>query len=297
MILGGARAPEARADPAATNDGRRILFGDLHVHTTDSIDAYLYALPIFGGEGVHPPADACDFARWCAGLDFFSLNDHAEGLTPGQWRRALESLRECDARAGDPADPDLVAFAGWEWTQTGETPATHFGHKNVIFPGLAPDELPTRPINALPDDVLQRARGLWAVRPLQLLRPFGLAPYADFLRWVEELAAIPTCERGPDVRALPDDCRENAPTPERLFAKLAQWGFPTLVIPHGLAWGIHAPPGATLDVQLRDDRRAPAVQRLLEVYSGHGSSERWLPVPDGTDVCPAPTPACQQHGR
>ncbi len=287
---------------------KQILFGDLHVHSTYSIDAFLYALPIFGGEGAHPPADACDFARYCSSLDFFSLNDHAEGLTPERWQRTKESLRECNARAGDPANPDLVAFVGWEWTQSGQTPETHFGHKNVIFPGLADDELPTRPINALPDDVMKRARFLWLARGLQALGAFGLDPYADFLWWIERLAGIPSCPRGVDVRELPADCRESAATPEVLFEKLTQWGFDTLVIPHGMAWGIHAPPGARFGVQLGGGRHLPEQQRLLEVYSGHGNSEEFRSVDEfvrddetGERICPRPTadylPCCWRAGE
>jgi hypothetical protein len=303
-IEGPARAPR----PAAAAPEDQILFGDLHVHTTWSIDAFLYTLPLFGGEGAHPPADACDFARHCAGLDFFSLNDHAEGLTPERWRRSVESVRECNARAGDAADPDLVAFVGWEWTQMGETPETHFGHKNVIVRGLAGGEVPRRPISALADDAMSRARLLWAAR----LAEAALAlpptrPYADFLWWIRRLAAVPFCPQGVDTRELPDDCHEQAPTPERLFEKLAQWGGDALVIPHGLAWGIHAPPGASLENQLAPARRAPELQRLLEVYSGHGNSERYFrAVADAeekerADICPAPTPellpCCWQAGE
>jgi len=318
VVEGAARSPEslararrelarARSDLRDLERERRapadeqILFGDLHVHTQYSIDAFLYALPIFGGSGSHPPADACDFARHCSALDFFSLNDHAEGLTPERWEKSLASLRECAERsspgpsAARAAGPDLVPFAGWEWTQVGSTPADHFGHKNVIFPGLTPEELPTRPINALPPDVMKRARLLWLVSAAQSLGPLGLEPYADFLWWIERLAEIPVCPEGVDTRDLPADCRESAATPEILFEKLAQWGFETLVIPHGLAWGIHAPPGASLASQLRSDRVAPGVQRLLEVYSGHGNSEsyraslRYREDPDGAPVCPAPS--------
>jgi hypothetical protein len=285
-----------RGDAGVGRDRKQILFGDLHVHTTYSIDAFVYALPILGGEGAHPPADACDFARHCAALDFFSLNDHAEGLTPERWRRTRESLRQCNARAGDPEDPDLVAFAGWEWTQVGATPETHYGHRNVIFPGLADDELPARPITSLPDGITRRMAASWLLRGLQGIGAFGLDAYADLLAWFERMIAIPDCERGVDTRDLPPDCRENAATPAELFEKLAQWGFDTLVIPHGLAWGVHAPPGARMDNQLAGGQHDPQRQRLLEIFSGHGNGETYRPLPEyalderGERICPEPTP-------
>jgi len=310
----GIRAGERAAAEAAASlapDGqepaRQILFGDLHVHSTFSIDAFLYALPLFGGEGAHPPADACDFARACAALDFFSMNDHAESLTPPLWRETLASVRQCNAVAGDARDPDLVAFAGWEWTQTGATPASHYGHRNVIFKSLDPAELPARPITALPDGTTERARAMWLVRGLERLGPLGLGAYADFLWLTRQIAETPDCERGVDTRDLPADCRENAATPAGLTAKLDQWGFPYLVIPHGLAWGIHAPPGARLDVALAGGNHDPASERLLEVFSGHGNSEEFRAFSEfatneaGERVCPEPTadylPCCWRAGE
>ena len=202
------------------------------------------------------PADACDFARYCAGVDFFSMNDHAEALTPERWRATIESIRECNARAGEPLDPDLVAFMGYEWTQAGATPETHYGHKNVIFRGLADDELPARPITSLPQGTMGRARGIAAVSLLELLPRVG-GGYADFLWWIRRMAETPDCELGVDSKLLPDDCRENASTAAELFEKLRQGELDPLVIPHGLAWGVHAPPGARLDNQLTRAQHGP----------------------------------------
>jgi hypothetical protein len=287
-------AVEGQAESASS---RRILFGDLHVHTTYSIDAFVYSLSFFGGGGgTRPPADACDFARYCSQLDFFALTDHSEALLPERWQRSKESIRQCNALAGDPADPDLVAFMGWEWTQVGKTPETHYGHKNVIFPGLADDRLPARPITSLPQGINEKAPMLWPLRLAQLVGPLGMQPWADFLWWLERVAQLEDCDPGVDTRNLPLDCRENAPTPERLFEKLNQWGFPVLVIPHGLAWGVHAPPGSRLDNQLLPGRHDPEKQRLIEIYSGHGNSEEFrdfaefVTDADGERVCPEPTP-------
>ncbi len=120
---------EAATALAADAGTKQILFGDLHVHTTFSADAFVGSLPMLQGEGAHPPADACDFARFCSGLDFWSINDHAEFVTPEHWRETKESSRQCNKLAGDPKNPDTVAFLGWEWTQVGMTAADHYGHR------------------------------------------------------------------------------------------------------------------------------------------------------------------------
>ncbi|MHC4220445.1 MAG: DUF3604 domain-containing protein, partial [Planctomycetota bacterium] len=148
VLTSRGEAQERAALAARVEDPKQILFGDLHVHTTYSTDAFLFSLPMMGGEGMHPLADACDFARFCSGLDFWSINDHAEASTPRRWRDTKESIRQCNAVASEPEAPDVMAFLGWEWTQVGQTPEEHWGHKNVILRGLADDEVPTRPINS-----------------------------------------------------------------------------------------------------------------------------------------------------
>ena len=142
------RAQENAAKAIGAPADKQILFGDLHVHTTFSTDAFLTSLPMLQGEGARPPADACDYARYCSALDFWSINDHAEGLTPAHWEETVESIRQCNAVAGDPKNPDVVAFLGWEWTQVGTTPEDHYGHKNVVLRGTSDDEITARPIGS-----------------------------------------------------------------------------------------------------------------------------------------------------
>jgi hypothetical protein len=234
-----ARQAELKAlREAATGIGvwkpKQILFGDLHVHTTFSLDAFMFSIPPIGSEGAHPPADACDFARHCSALDFWSINDHAEGLTPKHWRETVESIRQCNAIAGDPANPDTVAFLGWEWTQVGTTPADHYGHKTVVLAHTDEERIPKRPIDA--------AR--FVVGGSRSPYPFGLVALLaggrlhDFARFNAERAAVPRCDPDLNVHALPEDCIESADTPEVLFRKLREWGHEAMVIPHGTSWGL-----------------------------------------------------------
>ncbi len=294
------RAAELGVGPEA----KQILFGDLHVHTTFSPDAFLRSLPLVGGEGAHPPADACDYARFCSGLDFFAVTDHAEALTLEHWRETIESIRDCNAAAGDPADPDLAAFVGFEWTQVGTTADNHYGHKNVLFKGTADDELPARPIAAsgpLVDAMRAtqiNAKTIW----LPLIDAEEPSRYFDYRIYRKEIAAMPDCPSGVDVHDLPAECREMAATPTELYAKLDQWRLDALIIPHGTTWGFYTPPGYTWHEPAESHDR----QRLIEVYSGHGNSEEWRNVSaaervEGKWTCPAPTaefePCCWRAGE
>ena len=170
---------------------KQIFFGDLHVHTTFSQDAFLFSLPMLQGEGAHPPSDACNFARFCSSLDFFSITDHAEGMTKQMWEDSLESIRNCDAISGEN-NKDLVVFAGWEWTQMGSSPETHYGHKNVILRNLY--DVPEVPIGA-------------GLTGLDLLIENDLTPFLpliadfppeqidfDFLKFRDESYSIPFCD-------------------------------------------------------------------------------------------------------
>ncbi len=302
-----ARAERQAASRVAPPGAKQILFGDLHVHTTFSPDAFVVSLPVMGGGGIHPPADACDFARYCADLDFWSINDHAEGISPRLWRETVEAVRQCNAVAGDAADPDLVTFLGWEWSQVGSSPDDHFGHKNVVFLDTEPDAVPRRPIAAPRAEMRVPLIPAFARVALPLMHFSQRQRYFDYFEYQKEVMAAEACPEGVDTRELPDDCHEVAASPAELFTKLDEWGFESLVIPHGTSWGLMTPPRTSLAMQLASAQHDPARQRLFEVYSGHGSAEDfrdWESVSldeKGEPHCPVPRddflPCCWQAGE
>jgi hypothetical protein len=289
------------------HEPRQILFGDLHVHTTYSADAFMLSLPMLQGEGAHPVADACDFARYCSALDFWSINDHAEGIAPRVWEETKKAIRQCNAVA-NPQDPDVVAYLGWEWSQVGLTTDTHYGHKNVVLRDLDDDRIPARPIGAggvaraIVTQQRPRDRILW---PLYDFR--NRQRYYDYDRFLREVRDTPVCASAVAVRDLPADCMEEAPTPATLFEKLRDWGSAAIVIPHGTAWGAYTPAAQTWDAQLAAAQHDTNLQTLVELYSGHGSSEEyrdWRAIAHddgGQPYCPEPsdqyTPACWRAGE
>jgi hypothetical protein len=277
-----------------------ILFGDLHVHTTFSTDAFMLSLPILGGEGSHPPADACDFARFCSAVDFWSINDHAESLTPQRWAETRQSIRACNAVTGSE-EPDVVAFLGWEWTQMGMTPDTHYGHKNIILRDIEDAKVPARPIAATGESSSSLARQSTNNREiaarLEKLDPAGPSSlYAMYGRFMDELAMVPDCPQGQAETALPASCYETAPTPKELFAKFDEWRTEAIVIPHGTSWGFYTPAGSSWDKQLTRDYHDPKRQFLIEIFSGHGNSEEYRDFravrfdAAGNPLCPEPSP-------
>jgi hypothetical protein len=292
------RAARAMPEPGRARPAKQILFGDLHVHTTFSFDAYSISLPMYQGEGSHPPADACDYARFCSALDFWSINDHAEGLTPHQWSEIRSTVRQCNEVAGDPANPDLVTFLGWEWTQIGTTPENHYGHKNVILRDTQEGSIPTRPISSRQQ--LFPGGGDPFGFPMRLGLIVG-APggrrqgYLDFARFLADRRSFASCPPRVPVRELPADCQESAPTPGELFAKLDDWGFPSLVIPHGNTWGFYTPALSSWDKQVAAHEDPASREPLIEVFSGHGNTEQYRDfraIEIGED-----TPECWRAGE
>lgn len=292
------------------SSNKQILFGDTHVHTTNSADAFMYSLPLmYGAVGAFPPAYACDYARFISQLDFYFLTDHAESFTPAQWQDAIRSVQQCNQTAGDSANPDLVAFIGWEWTQVGATADQHFGHHNVLLKNDEFELLPKRPIAAVGAGVATVAARSESSRlpsSLGLVDPRHRGYYSAYNQWIEQMAATPPCDASVPSPFLPPDCFETAATPGALFRKLDEWGIESIVIPHGTSWGFYTPPGADWRHQLNSADNDPEKTRLIELYSGHGNSEVFRDFAvrrrgaDGEWYCPEPQsnylPACWQAG-
>jgi len=290
----------------AENDSKQILWGDTHVHTTYSMDAFYISLPLMhGSRGAFPPAFACDYARFISQIDFYVLTDHAESYTPRTWKDQVESIRQCNAISGEE-NPDLVAFIGWEWTQAGSTPDTHYGHHNVFFKDYKEGQIPDRPIAAGGTIALILRIQLADVnRNLFLFDPVNSEYYFSFASFLDTILETDSCPEGLPSNYLPKDCWETAATPAELYGKLDDWGFETEVIPHGTTWGFYTPQAASWEEYMSDqDNIRPDYSSMIEIYSGHGNSEEYLDFKEvdfdsnGEIICPEPTenylPTCYQ---
>lgn len=293
---------------APAPDRKQIMFGDLHVHTTYSTDAFLWSLPLYQGKGLHPLADACDYARYCSALDFWAITDHAEASIPVRWENAKQSIRECQAKSKDQSNPDMVSMIGFEWTQVGTTPETHYGHKNVIFKGLADEDVSVRTIAAAGITSLalrKNAKGMPAIVSLMEFKDRQI--YWDFNTFFNNIQAVPECDPNLPSDRLPADCYETAVTPGDLIRKLRdEQGLDPLIIPHGTSWGLYTPHGTTWGKQLKPENR-PEEYEIIEIFSGHGNSEEYrgfdtlLFDDNGKAVCPPATedytPSCVRMGE
>jgi hypothetical protein len=296
------------AEAVGVASDKQILFGDLHVHTTWSNDAYFASLPIAGGEGSHPPADACDYARYCSALDFWSINDHAVSLDQRRWGEIKDSIRQCNA-ASDGENPDVAAFLGYEWTQADPASAdSHYGHKNVIFRYTDEPRVPKRPIYAKTDTGPEAFNPPLINRMLLPLQEWrDRKYYQDWNLYMAEMEAAPECPMDVSSADLPANCREGAATPVELFRKLDEAGHAAMVIPHGNTWGLYTPADVSWDKQLAGPMQNEKYQNLVEVFSGHGNSEEyrdWRDIEytaDGDPYCPPARedylPTCVQAGR
>ncbi len=293
---------------APAGDDSLILFGDLHVHTTLSVDAFQFSLPILGGQGAYPLSDACDFARYCSAMDFWASTDHAESITAQRWKMIKDAVRSCQKVAGDTAEPDLVSFIGFEWTQVGRTPDTHFGHKNVIFRDLEDDKVSKRAIAALGRQSSRNLSIANNMSPLVPLRDFPHRQrYFDYNRFISDTREAEMCPLEGNSADLPESCMEYATTPGELARKLFdEQKLQPLIIPHGTTWGFYTPAGTSWYKSLHAENR-PQDFRLIELFSGHGNSEEYrswdevIIASDGSKSCPNPapgyTPACWRAGE
>ena len=199
---------------------KTILFGDLHVHTTYSLDAFIGNLPILEGEGTHPAADACNYARFCANLDFFSINDHAEFLTRREWTDTIQSLRDCSRISNESDESSIVPFLGWEWTQTSLDIERHYGHKNVILKSLQ-NNIPERPIGA-PDHKFFRSivdAPAYALFGAMLYDYKNISYYLNYRQRQLLIKNLEYCDNSTHVKDLPLDCLERAERPSDLYRK------------------------------------------------------------------------------
>ena len=164
--------------------------------------------------------------------------------------RPSEAIRQCNAVAGDPANPDVavVPRAG-SGARSGATPEEHYGHKNVIFRGLDDDAVPARrsaPRASRPT-ALRTAAGKHAAPAAASPISRSRQRYYDFISFIDEVARRAALPGG---RAVAPAAAPTATSRRRRRASCStsstSGASTRIVIPHGNTWGFYSPPGITL---------------------------------------------------
>ena len=289
---------------------KQILFGDTHVHSTYSSDAFLWSLPLNNGEGPHPVSDACDYARFCSALDFWVISDHAEAATPTKWMEAKKAVRQCNAIHENSETPDLISFLGFEWTQIDPDKENHYGHKNVMFLETDEESVPVMPIGSggVATDGMRSVDRLPTVRSNMLSMALvdfkNRNRYADLITFSEHIVKTEDCDG--DFYNPNSSCYFSALTPKDLFAALDEIKSDSIVIPHGNTWGFYTPSESSWDKQLSKEQNRSDKQISFEIMSGHGNSEEYRPwsasiTENNVQFCPEPSknylPSCWQAGE
>ena len=119
----------ARQQAVTERGTHQILFGDLHVHTTFSVDAFQLSLPIVRG-GRASTRRRLRLRPLLLRPRLLRHHRSRRDLTPNPLDRG-EAHHPAVQRRRRPAgeSPDVVAFVGWEWSQAGAVPEEHYGHR------------------------------------------------------------------------------------------------------------------------------------------------------------------------
>lgn len=154
----GCKGPPPTNSAVIAKEPNRLLWGDTHVHTSDSADADLLG---------KPAADPNTAYRWAKGLpvvdpytrakvqlqtplDFLVVADHAEGLQKAAWSGMVETAE----RHYEPCS--FTTFIGWEWSSELRG---HNLHRVVFTDGGAEQARQLVPFSALDGP---RPEDLWS---------------------------------------------------------------------------------------------------------------------------------------